>query len=339
MAWYNENGNNREYVLSTRVRFARNLVDYPFAERMNRAIATEILGKIEAALPEFTQVDFDDLPEHTALSYAEGRLVSRDFLKQRLPHRLFLHDDGKLAVMALEEDHLRIQAILPGLAVEEAYAAAAKVEKQLASSLSFAFDPKLGYLTHCPTNLGTAMRVSVMLFLPALEKAGQIEKLLPSLTRLGFTLRGMYGEGSGSSGALYQISNQVTMGITERETPSKLAELIEQIIGYERHAREQMKNDLPLFDRISDEALRAYGILRYALSLSSAEFLELYKRLRFGICLGVDGIPGSFGSLDLLTVAVMPGTLTMQYSCNDERERDKCRAIKVKKEIVDAGVT
>ena len=333
MAWYNEDGSSREYVLSTRVRFARNLVDYPFAERMNRAIAMEILGKIATALPDFQEIDFDDLPEHTAHSYAEKRLVSRDFLKQRLPHRLFLKEDSKLAVMALEEDHLRIQAILPGLAVEEAYDAAAKAEKQLAASLNFAFDPKLGYLTHCPTNLGTAMRVSVMLFLPALEKAGQIEKLLPSLTRLGFTLRGMYGEGSGSSGALYQISNQVTMGITERETLSKIEELIEQIIGFERQAREQMKNDPILFDRISDEALRAYGTLRYALSLSSAEFMELYRRLRFGICLGVGDLPGSFAALDPLTVDAMPGTLTMQYGCSDERERDKCRATKVKAEL------
>ena len=332
MAWYNEDGQSRSYVLSTRVRFARNLVDYPFSERMNREIALEILGKLEAALPELQKINFEDLPDPVSLSYAEKRLVSRDFLGQRLPHLLFLGEGEKLAVMAMEEDHLRIQAILPGLAVKEAYALAKKTEARLTSSLTFAFDPRLGYLTHCPTNLGTAMRISAMLFLPALESLGQIERLLPSLTRLGFTLRGMYGEGSGSSGALYQISNQITMGITEGETVTKMEELIRQIIGFERQAREQLRED----DRIADEALRAYGTLRYARSVTSAEFMELYKRLRFGLCLGVEELPGSLGSLDPLVVEVMPGTLTAATGCGDERSRDKCRASCIKKQLAKA---
>lgn len=335
MAWYNEDGQSRSYVLSTRVRFARNLVDYPFSERMNREIALEILGKIEAALPELQRINFEDLPDPVSLSYAEKRLVSRDFLSQRLPHLLFLGEGEKLAVMAMEEDHLRIQAILPGLAVKEAYALAKKTEAQLASSLTFAFDPRLGYLTHCPTNLGTAMRISAMLFLPALERLGQIERLLPSLTRLGFTLRGMYGEGSGSSGALYQISNQITMGITEGETVAKMEELIRQIIGFERQAREQLRED----DRIADEALRAYGTLRYARAVTSAEFMELYKRLRFGLCLGVEELPGSLGILDPLVVEVMPGTLTAATGCGDERSRDKCRASRIKKQLSGAPET
>lgn len=145
----------------------------------------------------------------------------------------------------------------------------------------------------------------------------------------------MYGEGSGSSGALYQISNQITMGITEGETVAKMEELIRQIIGFERQAREQLRED----DRIADEALRAYGTLRYARAVTSAEFMELYKRLRFGLCLGVEELPGSLGILDPLVVEVMPGTLTAATGCGDERSRDKCRASRIKKQLSGAPET
>ncbi|MBR3894707.1 MAG: hypothetical protein IKJ35_06115 [Clostridia bacterium] len=220
MAWYNTLGKDSDTVISTRVRLARNINGYPFASRLDVAKANEIIEKVSVPLEAsgFRKIHFSDLSPVMATSYVERHYVSPEFATKEAPHALFLQETAGLAVMVCEEDHLRIQSILPGLALEDAYLNASRTEKRLDEDFDFAYSDTLGYLTHCPTNLGTGMRASVMMFLPALTRGGYMDSLANQLSKLGFTMRGLFGEGSGSAGCIYQISNQITLGITEEDT-------------------------------------------------------------------------------------------------------------------------
>ena len=224
MSWYNQIGNDIDTVVSSRVRLARNLAGYPFPSKLSPEKAKEIIEKVSAAFSkkDLKKIDFSEISETMALSYVEKHYVSKDFVRSRLPHALLLSEKNGTAIMICEEDHLRIQSILPGLDLESAYKMASENDDILDSALEIAYDGDLGYLTHCPTNLGTGMRASVMMFLPALTMAGRINALASELSKLGLTMRGMYGEGSHTGGMLYQISNQITLGITEKDTLIKL---------------------------------------------------------------------------------------------------------------------
>ena len=192
----------------------------------------------------------------------------------------------------------------------------------------FAYSEQLGYLTHCPTNLGTGMRASVMMFLPALTMGGYIDSLANQLSKIGLTVRGLFGEGSGAAGCMYQISNQITLGISESETLEKLRDAITQIIESEKKARASITGDK--LDRLTDRICRAEGTLRYAHMISSSEFIKLFSDVRFGIALGlVTDI--TYEQLGTLLVEVMPATLTLSSESTPKSEsaRDKLRAQKI----------
>lgn len=313
-----------DVVVSTRVRFARNVVDYPFGEKLEGALREELLERITAAVPDLAVTELAGMDKAARLALAEKHRVSPEFALSEGQRALLTDPEGHLAVMAPEEDHLRIQAIFPGFDPEEAYKCAKQAERRFAGALPFALDERLGYLTHCPTNLGTAMRVSAMAFLPGLRQTRGIEKLLPALGRLGFTIRGMYGEGSKPAASLYQISNQVTMGVTEGETLEKFIALLGQVIDLERQARDRLFAADPV--GIADRALRAYGILRYAKKISSAEFGKYYETLR--LCadrLPEEEIPSDPGFWDRLFEEIQPAALTVAGAGN-ETERDIRRA-------------
>ena len=331
MAWYNTVGKASDTVISTRVRLARNINGYPFDARLETSGANEIIEKVSAPLEAsgFRKINFADLSPVMATSYVERHYVSPAFATKEKPHALFLQEQAGIAVMVCEEDHLRIQSILPGLALEEAYKNAMRTEKRLDDDFAFAYSQELGYLTHCPTNLGTGMRASVMMFLPALTQGGYMDALATQLSKIGLTVRGLFGEGSGSAGCMYQISNQITLGITEEDTLKKLGEAISQITESEHKARAAISGDR--LERLTDVILRSEGTLRYAHMLSSAEFIKLFAQVRFGIALGIV-TDVSYEQLGTLLVEAMPATLTLsaENTPKTDTARDKLRAQRVK---------
>ncbi len=330
MAWYNTVGKAADTVISSRVRLARNINGYPFASKLDAAGANEIIEKVAAPLEAsgFRKINFSDISPIMATSYVERHYVSPEFATRETPHALLLQEQSGVAIMVCEEDHLRLQCILPGLALEEAYQNTASIEKRLDEDFDFAYSESLGYLTHCPTNLGTGLRASVMMFLPALTQGGYMNSLATQLSKIGLTVRGLFGEGSGTAGCMYQISNQITLGVSEEDTLRKLSEAISQINESEHKARKAITGEAK--ERLSDRILRSEGILKYAYLLTSAEFIRLFSDVRFGICLGlINDI--TYEQLGTLLVEVMPATLTLssENTPKNETARDKLRAQRV----------
>ncbi len=330
MAWYHTAGNMADTVISTRVRLARNINGYPFASRLDTNAANEIIEKVSAPLEAsgFRKINFSDVSPVMATSYVERHYVSPEFATKETPHALLLQEQSGIAVMVCEEDHLRIQCILPGLALEEAYKNAARTEKRLDEDFDFAYSERLGYLTHCPTNLGTGMRASVMMFLPALSRGGYMNSLANQLSKIGLTVRGLFGEGSGSAGCMYQISNQVTLGISEEATLKKLNDAIRQIIESEQKMRKNVTSEA--LDRLTDHIKRQEGVLKYAHMISSTEFIKLFSDVRFGIALGIV-TDITYEQLGTLLAETMPATLTLSAETTPKTElaRDKLRAQKI----------
>ena len=333
MAWYQVKGNDMDTVFSSRIRFARNLSGFPFERGLGADAVKEITDRVGAALgEEYTRTDMEALSATKAQSLVEQHIISRDFAAKKGPRALFRQDGKSLSVMTPEEDHIRLQCILPGLALQDAYRFACECDDRLDAALDIAYDERLGYLTHCPTNLGTGMRASVMLFLPALTGAGMIPSLSHQLSKLGLTIRGLYGEGSEPSGCLYQISNQVTLGSTEEEILAKLEETVQSIIDEERRRRNAPTGEAAELRR--DRIHRAEGVLRYATLLSSKEFFSLYTDLKLGLALGeITSITEE--TLNTLLISILPATLSEAAgeSPKTATERDRQRAAFVKKAL------
>ena len=331
MAWYNALGQSADTVISTRVRLARNVNGYPFGSILDANGANELIEKLGAPLEGagFRKIHFSDVSPIMATSYVERHYVSPEFAIKESPHALFLQESKGLALMCCEEDHLRIQCILPGLALEDAYDGAMKTERLLDEAFDFAYDEQIGYLTHCPTNLGTGLRASVMMFLPALTRGGYMSALANRLTKIGLTVRGIFGEGSGSGGCMYQISNRVTLGVSEAEILKKLGDTVRQISESEQKARRAIQGDS--LERLTDHIKRSEGILKYAHMIGTSEFIKLFSDVRFGITLGiVSGI--SYEQLGTLLVEGMPAMLMMSSENTPKGEvaRDKARAQKIR---------
>ncbi len=331
MAWYSVKANDADVVFSSRIRLARNLSGYAFGNRLTDEKAKEIIERVGSALgDDYVRTDMATLSPARATSLAEQHLISRDFAGAKGPRALFSNENKSVHVMVCEEDHVRLQCILPGLALHDAYRFACECDDALDAALPIAFDDKLGYLTHCPTNLGTGLRASVMLFLPALTEAGMIAPLAQKLGKLGLTMRGMYGEGSRPAGCLYQISNQVTLGRTEEEILAKLEEALQTVIQKERALRESVTGEAA--ERRADRIHRAEGVCRYATLLSSEEFFRLFTDLKLGISLGE--LPTlSHEALHTMLISAMPATLSLCEESEPQSaiERDRARASFIKK--------
>lgn len=329
MMWYEMNGREKDVVVSTRVRLARNLEDYPFDGRLDEASAKEVIQRLGDIFTEekgYTYKDFLSLTEEEKRSLSEKHLVSSEFVGKKTPHGLFADKEKNVYVMALEEDHVRIQCIMAGLELEETYRRAVEAEEMLDGGVRVAYSERLGYLTHCLTNLGSGLRASVMMFLPALTESGQIRPLELRLAKMGLTIRGMSGEGSSGDGQLYQISNQVTLGISEEETLSKLGDVVAWITENERKLRQTMmeKEAIKLRDRVK----RAYGTLLFAELISTRELLSLYAAVRLGASLGL--IDTDVSTFDKLLIEGMPATLTLKKGTDSVLSRDAARAAMAK---------
>lgn len=336
MAWYHIPGNRQDTVISTRVRFARNLADYPFTSRLDAPRAREIVARVGEVLESngFSKIDFADISRTTAQSLVEKHYASPAFVRESLPHALFLNEPCNLSVMVCEEDHIRLQCILSGLSLQDAYAGACKMETLLDGALTFAFDKQLGYLTGCPTNLGTAMRASVMLCLPLLTAGRRMEALALQLGQMGLLLRGLYGEGSSAVGGLCQLSNRVTLGLTEEEILERLGMAVDQVIATEEKLRGGITGVDA--DKLTDRVRRAEGILRYAHTLTAGELVGFLADLRLGAAMGLTDLRAEV--LTTLLIEAMPATLTVEAKDppKHDSERDILRAQVVKEALFGA---
>ena len=308
---------SNQVVISTRVRLARNLKDYPFPCKLGLQGREKIIESVKKAITEsnssiatdFSFIKMVELTPTQSVSLVEKRLVSPEFISNTDGRALLLSKDENISIMINEEDHIRVQVITKGLTLEQAYDTADKLDTLLDENLEFAFDEKLGYLTQCPTNLGTGMRASVMLHLPALEKSKAINRIAGNLSKLGLTIRGAHGEGTEPKGALYQLSNQVTLGISEKSAIENLKNITIQLIAQETQARERLCSNIEIQDTIS----RSLGILKSALIISHEEALKLLSNVRLGIVSGqITDI--STETIDKLMLAVEPATLTVNIN-------------------------
>lgn len=332
--WLRGSGPESDIVMSSRIRLARNLADYPFIQR-----CTDIdRANIESTVRERLERS-DNLADLTFINVADLELLDRQFLVERqLISREHANSDGARAVaidsnercslMVNEEDHLRIQVMKSGFDLDGAWDQIDRLDDSIEEHLTYAFNPNLGYLTACPTNVGTGMRVSVLVHLPALVITKQIEKVFRSLQRINLVVRGLYGEGSQAMGDFYQISNQVTLGKTESELVQQVGDVVPVVIDYERKARDFLINEQQndLFDRVS----RAYGTLQNARQISSEETMFLLSRVRMGINLGLIGdleIP----KINQLFIHTQPAHLQKLYQSaldTDERNVERAKYLK-----------
>lgn len=287
--WYLENGKESDVVVSTRIRLARNLKDYYFESKLSQEQKQEMLDKIKEIVPSLGYVlkffllkDMDDI---TKMSLVEKHLISPDFaVKDGDEKAILINDEENICIMIHEEDHLRIQVFNPGFDLESALNLAIEIDEKIGRLLGYACDEKYGFLTACPTNVGTGMRASSMVHLPALSKTGNITKVLDVINNFGMNIRGVYGEGSKVQGDLYQISNKQSLGISEKEIIKNLNVITEKIMEQERLARKILgKNTVEL----EDSVYRSYGILTNCKKIGSSECRELLSDVKLGTDLGI----------------------------------------------------
>lgn len=312
-------------VVSSRIRLARNLNGLPFPARLKSdRQAKEIIRSVSAAVnkvDEFRLYYMDGISEDEALNLAENRLISPALLSNPPRSAALINEKGDISIMINEEDHLREQCISNGLSLRTAYGRMSEMDSLIARSIPFAYDEQLGYLTACPTNLGTGLRASVMLFLPALELGGIMPDVIKSVTRLGLTVRGAYGEGTKAKGYIYQVSNEVTLGVTEETILSQVESVVGKIVEMEAGERQRLKGGEASVI-LKDRCMRAYGILTNCALLTHGELDELCADLKLGVCLGFlkcDDV----SAIDELTLKMKPSNLNVQSGrVLEERERD-----------------
>ena len=289
--WLRGSGPESDVVMSSRIRLARNLADYPFISRASPADRTDIEKTLRDGIRKLGDefhVSYLDVSKLEGLDrqfLVERQLISREHADSEGARGVAIDDNEQVSLMINEEDHLRIQVLKSGFDLAAAWEKINAIDDQIESFATYAFHERLGYLTACPTNVGTGMRVSVMLHLPALVITRQIDKLFRSLQKISLAVRGLYGEGSQAMGDFYQISNQITLGRSEEELVKQVSEVVPSIIDYERKAREYLVRESKqnLHDRVS----RAYGILRTAQTISSEETMHLLSSVRMGVNLGL----------------------------------------------------
>ncbi len=291
--WLGENGPESEILFSSRVRVARNLANHFFPSRATTAEKKEILGEILSAvktIPRFRNchmLKMEELPEIDKQLLVERYLISRELAGKKVGSAVIVDSEGVVTLMVNEEDHIRMQTLLSGLRLAKCWEIMNEIDDHLECQLGFAFSPQVGYLTACPTNVGTGIRVSAMLHLPALILGKQIDQVLQAVAKLHLAVRGLYGEGTEAFGNLFQISNQLTLGKSEKEIIATLEKVVLQVIETEKNARKALlKTDA---DVLYDKVGRAYGILSNAHVITSRETIELLSTLRMGIDLGIIG--------------------------------------------------
>jgi protein arginine kinase len=287
--WLRGNGPDSDIVISSRIRLARNLAQYPFPNRADESTRSEVesllkdkIGNLAVKLNYFNVRSLNDLDRQFLV---ERQLISREHAESHGSRGVSISGEENISLMVNEEDHLRIQVLRSGFALEDCWRQIDRLDDALEEQVTYAFNDDLGYLTACPTNVGTGIRVSVMLHLPALVLTKEIQKVFQALHKISLAVRGLYGEGSQAMGDFYQISNQVTLGKSEEQIIAELKDVVPNIIGYERRVRDALIHENR--QNLHDQVARAYGILRNAQTISSEETMHLLSSVRMGINLGL----------------------------------------------------
>ncbi|RQD78102.1 MAG: protein arginine kinase [Candidatus Syntrophonatronum acetioxidans] len=328
--WMEGTGPDSEIVLSSRVRLARNLKEIPFpylaSDDQREKIYSLVKGVVEDNKEFFADYQFINLTELTQLDKQlcmEKHIISPQLVRDSNNSFMLLREDEAVNIMINEEDHIRIQCLYPGLQLENAWELADNIDNALEEKLDYAFDEDLGYLTACPTNVGTGVRASLMMHLPGLVINRQINRILSALSQVGLIVRGLYGEGTEVVGNIVQISNQITLGQKEKEIIRNIHVVARQLIEQEEAARQALLNEGR--ERLADRAGRALGILSNARIMGSQEAIQLISDLRLGMDLGL--IEMERRLLNQLLVVIRPAYLQkMQEKELDSYERDVCRA-------------
>ncbi|MEE0867885.1 MAG: protein arginine kinase [Clostridia bacterium] len=330
--------NENDIAVSTRVRLARNVKGVPFPSRMSAAAAENMIDSVFGAMQNSVLKDsislykMENLSDLQKSSLIERHLISTELANSKTPAAAIISEDESICVMINEEDHLRIQVFKNGLDAEGAYREAKNIENLLSETLSFDYDKEFGFLTSCPTNAGTGLRASVMLHLPAICISKSVNPLLKWAANLGMTVRGLYGEGSKASGSLFQLSNQITLGVSEEEILSRFTAAACSLISEERRiCAELFENNK---SAMTDKCLRSLGILKNAYMIPSAEALELVSN----VCMGANsGIIKNIDSpaLRRQMFLSMPATLERDLGPLASEERDIHRAQMLQKALSD----
>jgi protein arginine kinase len=340
-AWMEGTGEENEIVLSSRARIARNLSGHRFTHHCDNAELGAIMRKsLDGALRTrvFAQsrvAAMGEISSQDRQLLAERHLVSRDFLFNSASRGLVFTPDESVGLMINEEDHLRIQGFASGFDLGTAFRRANDLDDQMAPELELAYHQRLGFLTACPTNLGTGMRVSVLIHLPGLVHSKEIHKLLESLRKLNHSIRGLYGEGSDTMGNFFQLSNSSALGTPEDVIVKNLREMVLKVIAYERRAREMLFRKAQTL--LEDKVWRAYGLLRYSRSVNTKEALSLISAVRLGVGAGlVKDVP--VRTLNELLVYIQPAHLQMRQGTTlDPQERDVARAAYIRDALANAA--
>lgn len=334
--WLMPQGPDTQIAVSTRVRLARNIADYVFPTHPDESDRRDVLDRIHRAMDSlatpFTWHELDEQSGLDRLLLVERHLISRELADKQGPRALAVCKEESLAVMVNEEDHLRMQCIMPGLQPQEAYDRVNRLDDRLGEKLSFAYSPKYGFLTSCPTNMGTGLRVSVMLHLPALVMTKHIEKVFRAVQAMRMAVRGFYGEGTDAWGELYQISNQATCGMAEMEIIDDMNSVIKAIIKYEQNARIEMAGALRT--RLQDRIWRSWGILSGARVMSTEEAMSHLSSLRLGAALGLfDRVEPE--RIQRLFLECQPGHLQVAtgVDLSNADQRDITRASYLRREL------
>jgi protein arginine kinase len=339
--WLRGNGPESDIVLSSRIRLARNLSSFPFPNRATPHQKAEIEAQLRERLasldfsPRLAYLQLPTLPLLDRQMLVERQLISRELANTEGARGVALSETETISVMVNEEDHLRLQVIRSGLALHEAWQEIDRLDDAIESRVAYAFSEEFGYLTACPTNVGTGMRASVLMHLPAVSLVKHIDKVFRSLQKINLAVRGLYGEGSRSAGDFYQISNQVTLGKSETTILNELNAVVPEIIRYERNAREVLARDSR--QSLLDSVSRAHGTLRSATVMTLDETMELLSRVRLGVHMGlVDDI--TIEGINELFIHAQPAHLQKLAGGEIEStDRDAARARYLRARLRDMG--
>jgi protein arginine kinase len=328
--WLDSPGEHHGIVISSRIRFARNCVGYPFQRKLSRGRQQDLVAQLLARIGRATRwndaisLQMGDLTDVERLALSERQLVSRELASGKRPSAAYLSQDETYAVMINEEDHVRLQVISGGQHLRENLERAVRLDRQLEEVIEWAVHPRYGYLSACPTNAGTGLRASVMLHLPALAETQDLRQVLRGLGKLHMTVRGLHGEGSEASGHYYQVSNQRSLGQSEAEIEEAISETVDKIVAYEELARQALLANSRW--KLEDRVFRGWGILTHARSISYDELVDQLSWVRLGVALGVLAGP-QWSTLDRIFLQCQPAHLQLQHGHATMPEaRDRLRA-------------
>ena len=326
----------QDVVISSRVRLSRNYEDLPFSPKLTREYAEEVIERTSEAVfntesgGAFTLLRMGEMEEDARSRLVEHHLISYDLLKFVSRSAAMVSSAGTVTVMLNEEDHVRFQGLLPGLQLERSAEMAMKLDEALGKRYPFAFDSQWGFLTSSPANIGTGMRASAILHLPAIAAGGEMGAVMQTVAKLGVTMRGLYGEGSEARGNLYQLSNQTTLGRSEEDIIRALSAAIGQIVAHERSMREDAEKRDML--QLQDSLMRSWGELMYARLINVKEFMRRYSDIRYAASMGYIHAP--LPGLDILMMDVQPGSLGVRAGkLISPREAEILRAKVLREEL------